>query len=59
MVGKLGASCASSSSAWADSFQLLTHVDAGYLKIDQGLIGELGKNAKTRRVRDIADRAKR
>lgn len=42
-----------------NSFQLLTHIDATYLKIDQGLIGDLGKNPENqKKVREIADRAK-
>ena len=42
-----------------NSFQLLTHIDAGYLKIDQGLIADLGKNPDNqKKVREIADTAK-
>ena len=42
-----------------NSFQLLTHIDAGYLKIDQGLIADLGKNPENqKKVREIADTAK-
>jgi EAL domain-containing protein (putative c-di-GMP-specific phosphodiesterase class I) len=42
-----------------NSFQLLSHIDAGYLKIDQGLIADLGKNGENqKKVREIADKAK-
>ena len=42
-----------------NSFQLLTHIDAGYLKIDQGLIADLGKNQENqKKVREIADKAR-
>ncbi len=42
-----------------NSFQLLTHIDAGYLKLDQGLVGDLGKNPENqKKVREIADKAK-
>jgi multidomain signaling protein FimX len=60
MVGKLGCQlCIEQFGLGLNSFQLLTHVDAAYLKIDQGLIGELGKNAENqKKVREIADRAK-
>lgn len=42
-----------------NSFQLLSHIDAGYLKLDQGLIFELGKTPDNqKKVKDIADQAK-
>jgi diguanylate cyclase (GGDEF)-like protein/PAS domain S-box-containing protein len=42
-----------------NSFQLLTHVDATYLSLDQTLIADLGKNSESqKKVKEIADRAK-
>jgi diguanylate cyclase (GGDEF)-like protein/PAS domain S-box-containing protein len=59
-LAKLGcALCLEQFGLGLNSFQLLTHIDASYLKLDQGLIGELGKNADNqKRVREIADKAK-
>jgi diguanylate cyclase (GGDEF)-like protein/PAS domain S-box-containing protein len=59
-LAKLGcALCLEQFGMGLNSFQLLTHIDAGYLKIDQGLIGDLGKNQENqKKVREIADKAK-
>jgi diguanylate cyclase (GGDEF)-like protein/PAS domain S-box-containing protein len=59
-LAKLGCSvCLEQFGMGLNSFQLLTHIDAGYLKIDQGLIGDLGKNPENqKKVREIADKAK-
>jgi diguanylate cyclase (GGDEF)-like protein/PAS domain S-box-containing protein len=59
-LAKLGVSlCLEQFGLGLNSFQLLTHIDAGYLKIDQGLIGDLGKNPENqKKVREIADKAK-
>jgi multidomain signaling protein FimX len=41
-----------------NSFQLLTHIDAQYLRIDPSLIADLGKNPESqKKVREIADHA--
>ncbi|MBB5206817.1 GGDEF/EAL domain-containing response regulator [Chiayiivirga flava] len=41
-----------------NSFQLLSHIDAQYLRIDPSLIGDLGKNPESqKKVREIADHA--
>jgi multidomain signaling protein FimX len=59
-LAKLGcALCLEQFGMGLNSFQLLTHIDAGYLKIDQGLIGDLGKNPENqKKVKEIADKAK-
>ena len=59
-LAKVGVSvCLEQFGLGLNSFQLLNHIDAGYLKIDQGLIADLGKNAENqKKVRDIADTAK-
>jgi multidomain signaling protein FimX len=59
-LAKLGCSvCLEQFGLGLNSFQLLTHIDASYIKIDQGLIGDLGKNADNqKKVREIADKAK-
>lgn len=59
-LAKLGVSlCLEQFGMGLNSFQLLTHIDAGFLKIDQGLIADLGKNAENqKKVREIADKAK-
>jgi diguanylate cyclase (GGDEF)-like protein/PAS domain S-box-containing protein len=59
-LAKLGcALCLEQFGMALNSFQLLTHIDAAYLKIDQGLIGDLGKNPENqKKVREIADKAK-
>ena len=42
-----------------NSFQLLKHVDASYLKVDRAFMEDLGKNAENqKKIRDIADQAK-
>jgi EAL domain-containing protein (putative c-di-GMP-specific phosphodiesterase class I) len=42
-----------------NSFQLLTHVDADFISIDQSLIADLGKNPESqKKVKEIADKAK-
>ena len=42
-----------------NSFQLLKHVDAGYLKIDRNFMTDLGKNAENqKKIREIADQAR-
>ena len=42
-----------------NSFELLKHVDAGYLKIDRAFMTDLGKNAENqKKVRDIAEQAR-
>jgi EAL domain-containing protein (putative c-di-GMP-specific phosphodiesterase class I) len=57
---KLGCSlCLEQFGLGLNSFQLLTHIDAHYLKVDQGLIGDLGKHPENqKKVKDIADKAK-
>lgn len=41
-----------------NSFQLLSHIDANYLRIDPSLIADLGKNPENqKKVREIADQA--
>lgn len=59
-LAKLGvAMCLEQFGLGLNSFQLLTHIDAGYLKIDQGLIADLGKNQENqKKVREIADKAR-
>jgi diguanylate cyclase (GGDEF)-like protein/PAS domain S-box-containing protein len=59
-LAKLGcAICLEQFGMGLNSFQLLSHIDATYLKLDQGLIGDLGKNPENqKKVREIADRAK-
>jgi diguanylate cyclase (GGDEF)-like protein/PAS domain S-box-containing protein len=59
-LAKLGCSvCLEQFGLGLNSFQLLSHIDASYIKIDQGLIGDLGKNADNqKKVREIADKAK-
>jgi EAL domain-containing protein (putative c-di-GMP-specific phosphodiesterase class I) len=42
-----------------NSFQLLAHIDASYLRIDRALMGELAKSSENqKKVREIADRAR-
>ncbi|MGQ0802202.1 MAG: EAL domain-containing protein [Pseudomarimonas sp.] len=42
-----------------NSFQLLSHIDAGYLRIDRLLMTDLSKNTENqKKVREIADRAR-
>jgi len=42
-----------------NSFQLLAHIDANYLRIDRSLMGDLAKSSEhQKRVREIADRAR-
>jgi EAL domain-containing protein (putative c-di-GMP-specific phosphodiesterase class I) len=42
-----------------NSFQLLTHVDADIISLDQSLIQDLGRNNESqKKVKEIADRAK-
>lgn len=59
-LAKLGCTlCLEQFGMGLNSFQLLTHIDATYLKIDQGLIGDLGKNPDNqKKVKEIADKAK-
>jgi multidomain signaling protein FimX len=42
-----------------NSFQLLSHVDAQYLRIDRSFMADLAKNAENqKKIREIADRAR-
>lgn len=42
-----------------NSFQLLSHVNPSYLRIDRSLMGDLAKNPESqRKVREIADRSR-
>src|SRR5690606_4796539 len=42
-----------------NSFQLLKHVDAAYLKIDRNFMSDLGKNAENqKKIREIAEQAR-
>jgi EAL domain-containing protein (putative c-di-GMP-specific phosphodiesterase class I) len=42
-----------------NSFQLLTHVDADIISLDQSLIQDLGRNSESqKKVKEIADKAK-
>jgi EAL domain-containing protein (putative c-di-GMP-specific phosphodiesterase class I) len=55
-VAKVGASlCLAQFGSGLNSFQLLKHINAGYLKIDRSFMQDLSKNAETqKKVREIA-----
>jgi diguanylate cyclase (GGDEF)-like protein/PAS domain S-box-containing protein len=60
MLNKLGCRmCLEQFGLGLNSFQLLTHVDADIISIDQSLIADLGKNSESqKKVKEIADKAK-
>ncbi len=60
-VAKVGASlCLAQFGSGLNSFQLLKHINAGYLKIDRSFMQDLSKNAETqKKVREIAAEAQK
>jgi EAL domain-containing protein (putative c-di-GMP-specific phosphodiesterase class I) len=58
-IGRFGCTlCLEQFGSGLNSFQLLKHVDAGYLKIDRAFMTDLGKNVENqKKIREIAEKA--